>query len=248
MLEIVLWGLYESLNAPERTGGLTNLRTLKNVAIDSKFARYLANLMQLRSLNIELKTDVDGEVFCASIHKMKLLRSLDILPIPGSFRGEGIIIVSPNEDSSETTSLGKTREATKSNLLFSEGGSIWYLSNFAQSHAYLGERIGECSAEGFPKLQYLLLSKLTDLREWGEVEKGALPNLHGVRMFIYKNLKALPEGFQYLSSLQTLQLDFMSDEFVNRLKNEDHYKVQHMPVVRHDYYEVEEGEWKAEIL
>ncbi|XP_020522659.1 putative disease resistance protein At1g58400 [Amborella trichopoda] len=216
MLEIVLWGLYESLNAPERTGGLTNLRTLKNVAIDSKFARYLANLMQLRSLNIELKTDVDGEVFCASIHKMKLLRSLDILPIPGSFRGEGIIIVSPNEDSSETTSLGKTREAT--------------------------------NAEGFPKLQYLLLSKLTDLREWGEVEKGALPNLHGVRMFIYKNLKALPEGFQYLSSLQTLQLDFMSDEFVNRLKNEDHYKVQHMPVVRHDYYEVEEGEWKAEIL
>ncbi|ERN16729.1 hypothetical protein AMTR_s00183p00047540 [Amborella trichopoda] len=88
-----------------------------------------------------------------------------------------------------------------------------------------GKQIGKCSAMGFPKLQFLLLSRLKEVETWRKVEEGAMPYLRELTISDCRKLRALPKGFQYLRSLQALDIEEMPDVFLNRLRDEDSCKV-----------------------
>ncbi|ERM99604.1 hypothetical protein AMTR_s00088p00152540 [Amborella trichopoda] len=97
--------------------------------------------------------------------------------------------------------------------------------------SYVGTRIDKCDAGGFPKLQALVLKYLEEWEEWGEVEEVAMPYFQ--RVYI-GNCRKLPQGFQYLTSLEHLVLRDIDDAFLRRLNRdsgEDHPKVQHIPNV-----------------
>ncbi|KAL4185395.1 hypothetical protein AMTRI_Chr10g230470 [Amborella trichopoda] len=69
--------------------------------------------------------------------------------------------------------------------------------------SYVGTRIDKCDAGGFPKLQALVLKDLEEWEEWGEVEEVAMAYFE--RVYI-GNCRKLPQGFQYLTSLEHLVL------------------------------------------
>ena len=75
-----------------------------------------------------------------------------------------------------------------------------------------------CSKGGFPLLQYLRLSCLNNLEEW-RVEEGAMPSLCHLEISCCMNLKTIPDGLRFITTLQELKID-----------NEDRlHEVKHVP-------------------
>ncbi|KAL0693670.1 hypothetical protein Bca4012_060850 [Brassica carinata] len=98
--------------------------------------------------------------------------------------------------------------------------------------SFCGRRV-VCSRDGFPQLQQLVLSFLLELEEW-IVEEGTMPLLHSLVINKCKNLKELPDGLRFITSLKELRVENMREEWKKRLLEggEDYYKVQHIPSVR----------------
>ncbi|PPD72844.1 hypothetical protein GOBAR_DD30246 [Gossypium barbadense] len=101
--------------------------------------------------------------------------------------------------------------------------------------AYIGSKM-VCSANGFPKLDYLLMSWLLKLEEW-EIEEGAMPCLRDLKLQSLNSLRMLPEGLRYITTLQELNLMQMSSPLEERVKvidgreGRDFYKVRHIPSI-----------------
>ncbi|KAK8312767.1 hypothetical protein V6Z11_D01G063900, partial [Gossypium hirsutum] len=97
--------------------------------------------------------------------------------------------------------------------------------------AFIGKEM-VCSAPGFPKLESLTLSWLSNLEEW-EVEEGAMPALRYLEIYGCKKLKMLPDGLRFITTLQELKIRSMPKEFKDKMVQgrEDFYKVQHIPSI-----------------
>ena len=87
-----------------------------------------------------------------------------------------------------------------------------------------------CSEGGFPLLQYLLLEKLYYLEEWG-VEEGAMPSLYHLTIDYCGELKAIPDGLRFVTTLQELEIKDLTKSFKDRLDEGglDFDKVKHVP-------------------
>ncbi|KAF8406549.1 hypothetical protein HHK36_008637 [Tetracentron sinense] len=100
---------------------------------------------------------------------------------------------------------------------------------------YIGKEM-ICSAQGFPKLEFLELWDLPELEEW-RVEEGSMPSLRQLKIMDCKKLRMLPQGLRFVTTLKELQISSMPEEFCDRLRaidglgrqGEDFYKVQHIP-------------------
>ncbi|PON54387.1 NB-ARC domain, LRR domain containing protein, partial [Trema orientale] len=89
-----------------------------------------------------------------------------------------------------------------------------------------------CSANGFPKLESLYLFKLRSLRGW-RIEKDAMPSLKKLDLVKISQLKMIPEGLKFVTTLQSLDVTYMGPDFKHRLRveGEDFYKVCHIPSI-----------------
>ncbi|MFQ6635538.1 hypothetical protein Gotur_011299 [Gossypium turneri] len=90
-----------------------------------------------------------------------------------------------------------------------------------------------CSAQGFPKLESLILEQLLILREW-KVDEGAMPSLQRLKIRECLNLKMLPEGLRFITTLKELKInESMPKAFKDRLEEggEDFSKVKHVPSI-----------------
>ncbi|MBA0786417.1 hypothetical protein Gotri_028101, partial [Gossypium trilobum] len=61
------------------------------------------------------------------------------------------------------------------------------------------------SAQGFPKLESLILVKLDNLEEW-KVYEGAMPSLQRLEICCCPMLKMLPEGLRFITTLKELKI------------------------------------------
>jgi hypothetical protein len=97
--------------------------------------------------------------------------------------------------------------------------------------AFVGKKM-VCSKGGFPKLKTLLLRGLPRLEEW-TVEAGAMPCLSRLEILGCSKLKSVPDGLEFVSTLQELELRWMPIAFKHRLekKGEDFSKVKHVPSI-----------------
>lgn len=92
------------------------------------------------------------------------------------------------------------------------------------------------SVDGFRKLEILTLHALFRLKEW-EVENGAMPKLKRLDIEHIPELKMIPDGLKYVTTLRELNVFRMSREFVDRLRVNEHrigkefYKVRHIPSI-----------------
>ena len=83
----------------------------------------------------------------------------------------------------------------------------------------------------FPKLKKLSLADMENLT-WIEMEDGTMQSLNFIALIGLRNLKVVPEGFQYLMSLQEIFLQDMPQEFIKRAQREDRVYIQHIPKIR----------------
>ncbi|CAJ1834024.1 unnamed protein product [Sphenostylis stenocarpa] len=96
---------------------------------------------------------------------------------------------------------------------------------------FVGKKMA-CSRNGFPQLEVLVLRGLHNLDEW-TIENQAMPNLHRLSISDCNNLKAVPDGLKYITSLRELEIRWMPKSFKTRLgtAGEDYQRVQHVPSI-----------------
>ncbi|XP_041011513.1 putative disease resistance protein At1g50180 [Juglans microcarpa x Juglans regia] len=96
------------------------------------------------------------------------------------------------------------------------------------SSACTGEKM-ICSVRGFPQLQSLSLVDLNKLEEW-KVEEGSLPSLCHLKIERCHKLRMVPNGLQFITTLQKLEIINMPMRFRDRLGKggRDFYKIRHV--------------------
>ncbi|CAI9770881.1 unnamed protein product [Fraxinus pennsylvanica] len=99
---------------------------------------------------------------------------------------------------------------------------------------FVGEEMA-CSSKGFPRLLYLKLWGLSNLKRW-RIDAGAMPKLRRLVIAHCEQLEMLPDGLKFVTTLQKLNVRLMSDDFKDRLRDEsgDFYKVRHVPDIKLD--------------
>ncbi|CAA3022068.1 disease resistance At1g50180 [Olea europaea subsp. europaea] len=99
---------------------------------------------------------------------------------------------------------------------------------------FVGEEMA-CSSKGFPRLLYLKVWGLSNLKRW-RIDAGAMPKLCRLVIAHCEQLEMLPDGLKFITTLQKLNVRWMSDDFKDRLRDEgdDFYKVRHVPDIKLD--------------
>ncbi|KAL6124131.1 hypothetical protein ACLB2K_076646 [Fragaria x ananassa] len=87
-----------------------------------------------------------------------------------------------------------------------------------------------CTNGGFPNLEFLYLEELRELKEW-RVEEGGMPRLRRLYITRCDELRAVPDGLQYVTALKELTFKSMPIEFCERLEENgnDFHKIKHVP-------------------
>ncbi|KAK9697084.1 hypothetical protein RND81_08G014000 [Saponaria officinalis] len=210
------------------------------------WATELRNTTQLRKLGILGITLDDGRDLCSVIDGMKYLQSLsvfskdrtedinidDIISPPLMLERlylSGPLLVFPTWIS-VLQNLVKIR-LRWSNLQTDPFKTLQLLPNLVELHlleAFLGESL-HIENEGFPKLKVLHLLDLYRLKSL-HISKRALPLLTEMSIGESRHLE-VPDGLEYLTSLETLKFYDMSSRFVQLLQpgEECHSIVKHIP-------------------
>uniref|UniRef100_A0A0R0IWZ0 NB-ARC domain-containing protein n=1 Tax=Glycine max TaxID=3847 RepID=A0A0R0IWZ0_SOYBN len=96
---------------------------------------------------------------------------------------------------------------------------------------FVGKKMA-CSPNGFPQLKVLVLRGLPNLDQW-TIEDQAMPNLYRLSISDCNNLKTVPDGLKFITSLRELEIRWMPKSFKTRLgtAGEDYHKVQHVPSI-----------------
>ncbi|XP_024193665.1 putative disease resistance protein At1g50180 [Rosa chinensis] len=86
------------------------------------------------------------------------------------------------------------------------------------------------SQGGFPHLEFLTLYSLYKLKEW-RLEKEAMRSLQRLRIEWCRELRAVPDGLQEITTLKELTINGMPSTFCSRVEEggEDFYKIKHVP-------------------
>ena len=96
--------------------------------------------------------------------------------------------------------------------------------------AYCGSQM-VCSAYGFPKLETLKHCSLLHVRKW-IVKNGAMSSLKKLHIERIRNLKMIPEGLKFVTTLKELSITFVRNfKQKNGIQGRDYYKVRHIPSI-----------------
>ncbi|KAL4351435.1 hypothetical protein GQ457_06G024010 [Hibiscus cannabinus] len=89
-----------------------------------------------------------------------------------------------------------------------------------------------CSAQDFPKLESLRITQFFNLEELN-VDEGAMPCLWRLEIVQCSQLKMVPDGLRFTTTLRELKIEKMPKAFKDRVEEggEDFYKVQHIPSI-----------------
>ncbi|KAM5554540.1 hypothetical protein ABKV19_022767 [Rosa sericea] len=230
---------------------LSNLKKLRIMPSESSELEKLKDMLisrnrtykHLRSLSLEAGQYSDGDIpsdivlRCPHLYKLRLWGKMTALP-------------------KELPNLAKlTLKGTRL-----KGDQIEILEKLPNLRVlYLEWRSFESetmvfSQGGFPHLEFLTLESLEDLKEW-RVEKEAMPSLQRLRIHYCKQLGAVPDGLQEITSLKELTIDWMPSRFCSRVGEggEDFYKIKHVPSlkitnIRPDKPEMEEAAGASQVV
>lgn len=239
-------GFYYGFPVPAGIGRLRDLQTLTCIEANDQLMQQLSDLTDLRRLDITKLRPVCGQKLCTSIQKMTNLCRLSViasedqelvldnLTIPPLFLQKltmiGVLKRLPPWlellDSLTHLYLGSSR--IKDDLLSSlqKLPSLVYLE---LNKAHEGNVL--CfKTHGFPKLTKLKLRELVAL-ESVILEEDTLRCLKKLYLIHCPELKVLPEGIENLTSLQSLKLEAMPDEIVQRLQTERSHSLVRLSLV-----------------
>eukprot|EP00268_Persea_americana_P031305 TRINITY_DN3043_c0_g2_i6.p1 TRINITY_DN3043_c0_g2~~TRINITY_DN3043_c0_g2_i6.p1 ORF type:complete len:922 (+),score=119.74 TRINITY_DN3043_c0_g2_i6:221-2986(+) len=237
---------YDFAQAPTRICDLKCLQTLQCIGANNEIVKEVGNLTQLRKLTIRDVKSFHGEELCASLQKLESLlmlqvkatREEEMLHLDNLFHPpihlETLMLSGRLEKLPPwITSL---QDLTKVTLHWSRLNedpftflqALHNLVNIRLVYAYVGKEL--CIRRGsFLKLKSLMFAKLPRL-ESILIEEESLSCIRNLNFFDCPELKNIPEGIQYLTSLQELRLGEMSGELLRCVN------LQHIPETSRSFY------------
>ncbi|KAM2699494.1 hypothetical protein EV1_038362 [Malus domestica] len=230
---------------------LQKLQVLHSVESEGKIIKGIRNMTQLTSLGITNVKASDEMDLCDSLQKLELLHHLFLMAGDEKEFLRVNALRSPPPDLQNVNLTGKLEKVPRwlgslhnltrmclqwSRLEEDVLPHIQALPNLERltlSNAYVGEKL--CFSRGFIKLKYLRLIKFP-LLDSIAIEKGAMPNLQVLDIGNCLELKALPQGIEFLANVERLILYSVPMQLIESVRGGmDHPKVQHIPEI-HLYY------------
>ncbi|CAL5394445.1 unnamed protein product [Camellia sinensis] len=227
-----------------RVDGLSNLETLENFApdkVDVKGLFELTNLRRLGEVRIRGKQKNLPEV--VNYLNSKKLQHTSIFMVRCDFRSDeelsllrqlfscdcligltiiGIVDKLPEYNCNFYRSLASLT-LSGSQLKEDPMATLEQMPNLrilVLVDAFAGKDHLVFSAHGFPQLERLRLNSL-EIGEW-MIEEGAMPTLSFLSIGSCKNLKMLPDGLRFITTLQELDITEMPEAFKDRLPEDLH--------------------------
>ncbi|KAK1274526.1 Disease resistance protein RPM1 [Acorus gramineus] len=207
---------------PNEVGNLFNLRFLSLRSTKVKvLPKSLASLQNLQTLDLR---NCSAEKLPSGVRKLYNLRHLLI-----SLTNLRVLIL------------------RSSGLSADPLPTFQYLPNLTHldlRKAYNGEEL--CfKGDGFTSLRKLCLFDLSQLSQI-KIEERAMQSLQRINLVRCVKLKTLPQGIEYLTKLQVLQLKEMPNELLESMRGQgvSHKKISRIPLVRH--FTQSDGKWTLE--
>ncbi|XXG48932.1 hypothetical protein AAC387_Pa02g3252 [Persea americana] len=227
---------------------LNCLQSLYSIGINDDTVRKVGNLTQLRSLGIKNVKRNHGKELSASLQKMEALLfltvgviseeevlDLDLVSSPPAHLKhlwlEGRLERPPPWIGSlqNLVSMALQRSHLKEDTL-SSLEALPNLKSLRLMRAYVGKEL--CFRHGcFLKLETLAISDIPKLNLI-KIENGSMTCIKALYLQKCPELKRIPEGMQYLTSLQELYLIDMSEELIQRIKaGDERVNLLHIPFI-----------------
>lgn len=238
---------------PAGISKLTKLQKLNAVDVgkDDRIVTELGYLTDLRRLGILKLKKLQEFGLCASLHKLKQLTDLMVVPADFSEPFEFEPLSCPPQSLQRLIMkcslptfprwIASRQYLTKLVLQYSNSsedplGVFQVLPNLVEldlREAYIGEELC-CDTGGFPMLKKLSIADMRSLR-CVNVAKGSMDGLKELNLVYCENLEKVPEGIEHLRDLQDLLIVSMPGRFLRRLdgpNGEDFEKVKHIQTVK----------------
>ncbi|CAA7031249.1 unnamed protein product [Microthlaspi erraticum] len=225
---------------------LAKLETLKNFSAPECSFSDLTGMAKLGSLHIILEDETSIETLSTSIAGLRRLENLQI-DSSGNTKKEEFVLDCihlkhldlsiymprlPNEQHlpSHLTHIS-LRECCLQDDPMPILEKLLHLKEVnLRDRSFCGKRM-VCSRGGFPRLEKLILDELEEWEEW-IIEEGSMPLLGSLEIIYCHQLRDLPDGLRFTSSLKYFCLDhMMDDEWEERTAEggKDYYKIKHIP-------------------
>ncbi|XP_027126422.2 probable disease resistance RPP8-like protein 2 [Coffea arabica] len=220
---------YMECYVPLKIEGLRNLQTLSGIRFDDIMHNNMITLTSLQQLGIWVDDRSDIDKLCMHLSEVGSLKTLhlycDDMSLWPSLAG-----LSKLHHVTELKLSGSglrmldfppnlSRLSLKDTFLWNDPmpvlEKLGQLSFLKMKDAYKGPQL-VISRHGFHQLKFLELRDQESLREI-QVEKGALPQLQCLRIRRCRSLKKLPEALMHISTLDKLELEDMSEDFISGL-------------------------------
>ncbi|XXG75037.1 hypothetical protein AAC387_Pa07g3627 [Persea americana] len=240
---------YDFAQAPDGICNLNCLQSLEGIGANNDTVRKVGNLTQLRKLTIAKVKRDHGRELSTSLQKMEALLFLHVRATSEEEVIDLEALSSPPVHL-ETIALagrlerpplwiGSLQSLSRVFLQCSQlnedpFSSLQTLPNLVQLHlkmAYAGQEL--CFRRGcFLKLKALEIHELLQLNQIN-IENKSLTCIQRLHLFKCPELKIIPKGIQYLTSLQELFLQDMSEELLGRVHGDEGLTLQHIPRIIH---------------
>lgn len=234
---LTLTGVNTADGISRELGSLVQLRRLgvMNVSEDDASELYISIMMMKELLCLSLKAKSDISSFDQG--RLTLLETFIPPPLLRKLCLEGVLERIPNwlgmMDRLTNLRLGHSHLSENPTSVLQ---LLPNLKNLTLWRAFEAKHLGKefFKAGGFPKLEDLTIVSHV-IEEWTELEEGALPSLKFLRLHNCLQLKMLPEGLQFITTLKQLCLMPLLDDHEERLRPDggvENYKIKHIPVVK----------------
>ncbi|RZC91820.1 hypothetical protein C5167_021533 [Papaver somniferum] len=174
----------------------------------------------IRVLRLESTDNFDNKIFdsltcCHNLYRLQLNGKLDVLNLQKY----------PPNLSKLTLDENMLNEDPMKTLRY-----LPKLKSLVMHRTYTGEEM-VCSAKGFPQLQVLIIFGFDRLKTW-TVEQGGMPRLKELHLNVLPELRMLPEGLRFITTLEKLRINSHMPTIKDRVvreRGEDWHKIQHIP-------------------
>ncbi|XP_071929053.1 disease susceptibility protein LOV1-like [Coffea arabica] len=219
-------------NVPLKIEGLRNLQTLLGIRFDHIMHNNMITVTSLQKLGIVVDDRSEIDKLCMHLSEVGSLKTLYLYRARGRSEWPSLVGLSKLHHVTKLKLIGPALRmlppdfppnlsglSLKYTDLMNDPMSILeklgQLSFLEMKDAYGGPQL-VISRHGFHQLKFLELDLLRDLDEV-MVEKAALPQLQCLRIRDCRNLEKLPEELKHISTLDTLELVDMQEDFISRL-------------------------------
>ncbi|RWR73948.1 disease resistance protein RPM1-like protein [Cinnamomum micranthum f. kanehirae] len=250
------------VEAPDGIFNLNCLQTLIFIGINDDTVRKVGNLTQMRYLRIQNVKRNHGKELSASLQKTKALLHLTVRVISEEEILDLDAVSSPPPHLNSIKLNGPLERlppwiGTLQNLAWlhlresrlkedplSLLEALPNLMFLRLARAYVGEEL--CFRHGcFLKLKVLVIYEIPKLNMI-KIENGSMTCIKALQLQECPGLKRIPEGMQYLTTLQELFLVSMPEELIQRIKaGGERVNLLHIPFIGH--YNSNEFEEKIHI-